>query len=100
MFVHVVNFWLNKNLSDAERQQFVKGVKTLGTIDTCTTFNVGTPAKTDRPVIDNSYDYCLLTIFNDIEGHDVYQVHPTHLKFIDECKHLWEKVLIYDSETI
>jgi hypothetical protein len=100
MFVHVVNFWLTKGVSDAERQQFVEGVKSLENIATTTTFNVGTPAKTDRPVIDSSYDYCLLTIFNDIEGHDVYQVHPIHLKFIDECKHLWEKVLIYDSETV
>jgi Stress responsive A/B Barrel Domain len=100
MFVHVVNFWLTKGISDEERQQFVEGVKSLENIGTTTTFNVGTPAKTDRPVIDSSYDYCLLTIFNDIEGHDVYQVHPIHLKFIEECKHLWEKVLIYDSETV
>jgi hypothetical protein len=100
MFVHVVNFWLTKGISDAERQQFVEGVKSLENIGTTTTFNVGVPAKTERPVIDSSYDYCLLTIFNDIEGHDVYQVHPIHLKFIDECKHLWEKVLIYDSETV
>jgi hypothetical protein len=100
MFVHVVNFWLTKGISEAERQQFVEGVKSLENIGTTTTFNVGVPAKTERPVIDSSYDYCLLTIFNDIEGHDVYQVHPIHLKFIDECKHLWEKVLIYDSETV
>jgi Stress responsive A/B Barrel Domain len=51
-------------------------------------------------VIDRSYDYCELTIFNDEAGHDIYQVHPLHLKFIDECKNLWEKVLIYDSETV
>jgi hypothetical protein len=100
MFVHVVNFWLTKGISDEKRRQFVEGVKSLENIGTTTTFNVGVPAKTDRPVIDSSYDYCLLTIFNDIEGHDVYQVHPIHLKFIDECKHLWERVLIYDSETV
>ena len=100
MFVHVVNFWLKKDLSDAERQQFVNGVKALGNIESLVTFNIGTPAATDRPVIDRSYDYCELTIFNDVEGHDIYQVHPLHLKFIDECKHLWEKVLIYDSETV
>lgn len=100
MFVHVVNFWLKKDLSDAERQQFVDGVKELGNIESLVTFNIGKPASTDRPVIDRSYDYCELTIFNDVEGHDIYQVHPLHLKFIDECKHLWEKVLIYDSETV
>lgn len=100
MFVHVVNFWLKKDLTDAERQQFVDGVQKLGAIESLVTFNIGKPAATDRPVIDRSYDYCELTIFNDEAGHDIYQVHPLHLKFIDDCKHLWEKVLIYDSETV
>jgi Stress responsive A/B Barrel Domain len=100
MFVHVVNFWLKKGLSEADRAQFVTGVKTLGTVDGVKIFNVGAPADTDRPVIDKSYDYCLLTAFEDVEAHDYYQIAPIHLKFIDECKHLWETVLIYDSETV
>jgi cell division inhibitor SulA len=41
MFVHVVNFWLKKDLTDAERQQFVDGVKELGNIESLVTFNVG-----------------------------------------------------------
>jgi hypothetical protein len=100
MFVHVVNFWLKKDLSETDRQQFVTGVSTLGNISGLQSFNVGKPAATDRPVIDNSYDYCLLTVFNNEEGHDAYQIDPIHLKFVDECKHLWERVLIYDSESI
>ena len=100
MFVHIVNFWLKKGLSDAERAQFVTGVKTLGTVDGVKIFNVGEPASTDRPVIDRSYDYCLLTVFDDEAGHDYYQIAPIHLKFIEECKHLWENVLIYDSVTV
>jgi hypothetical protein len=51
-------------------------------------------------VIDRSYDYCLLTTFEEEAGHDVYQTHPIHLKFIEDCASLWEKVLIYDSESI
>ena len=100
MFVHVVNFWLKKDLSEADRQKFVEGVKSLGNIESIKTFSVGPPAATDRPVIDRSYDYCELTVFEDAAGHDEYQVHPLHLKFIDDCKHLWERVLIYDSESI
>jgi Stress responsive A/B Barrel Domain len=100
MFVHVVNFWLKKGLNEAERAQFVTGVKTLGTVDGVKIFNVGAPANTDRPVIDRSYDYCLLTAFDDEAAHDYYQIAPIHLKFIDDCKHLWETVLIYDSITV
>ncbi len=100
MFVHIVNFWLKPDLSVEDRQKFVEGVSSLGTIEGLVTFNVGTPADTDRPVIDRSYDYNLLTVFNNIEGHDKYQVDTIHLKFVDECKHLWDRVLIYDAESI
>ncbi len=100
MFVHIVNFWLKPDLSVEDREKFVAGVQSLGTVANVTIFNVGTPADTDRPVIDRSYDYNLLTVFNDKAGHDAYQIDPIHLKFVEECKHLWDRVLIYDAETI
>ena len=100
MFVHVVNFWLKKGLSAAEIADFERGVKTLGTIDGLLQFNVGKPAATNRPVIDRTYDYCLLTVFENEAAHDVYQEVEVHLKFIEDCSKYWERVLIYDSETI
>ena len=99
-FIHVVNFWLKKELSDDEIKHFEKGVQSLSKVDSLTYFNVGSPADTDRPNIDRTYNYCLLTVFNDKAGHDAYQIHPVHLAFVDSCKHLWDKVLIYDSESI
>ena len=89
MFVHVVNFWLKNSLNKDEINFFEKEVSLLARIKTIVHFNVGAPARTDRPVIDRSYSYCLLTTFND-----------EHLEFIKNCAHLWEKVIIYDSETI
>ena len=100
MFFHVVNFWLKVGLSAEDEAKFLAGVKTLGQIDTLKVFSVGKPAETDRPVIDRSYSYCLVTAFDDEAGHDIYQEAPVHLKFIADCAHLWERVLIYDSETI
>ncbi|PWV53801.1 Dabb family protein [Chitinophaga sp. S165] len=100
MFVHVVNFWLKPGLSEADIKKFEEGVQSLKVIESLVMFNVGKPASTDRPVIDRSYSYCELTVFNDEAGHDVYQKHPVHLAFVENCKHLWDKVLIYDSETI
>ena len=73
MFVHVVNFWLKKGLSSDDIKKFEAGVSSLAEIETVDVFSVGKPANTDRPVIDRSYDY---------------------------CASLWEKVLIYDSESI
>lgn len=99
-FVHVVNFYLKPGLSDEEVRKFEAGVSTLGTIGEIQVFNVGKPASTNRPVIDKSYSYCLLCVFRNQEDHDIYQSHPVHLNFVDNCKHLWEKVIIFDSETI
>ena len=99
-FVHVVNFYLKPGLPAADIKKFEESVSTLGKIESLIVFNVGKPASTDRPVIDKSYSYCLLTVFNDIAGHDVYQEHPVHLKFIETCNMLWDKVVIFDSETI
>lgn len=100
MFVHVVNFYLKADLTAADIKTFEEGVKSLSAIESLVTFNVGTPAATDRPVIDKSYSYCELAVFEDEAGHDVYQVHPLHLAFVENCKHLWDKVVIFDSESI
>jgi hypothetical protein len=100
MFVHHVFFWLQEGLAKEDVEKFEKGVKSLLTIDSLKAGDVGKPASTDRPVIDRSYSYSLLTMFDDIKAHDVYQEHPVHLNFIDECKHLWTRVQIYDSETV
>lgn len=100
MIVHAVYFWLAEGLSNTEIAQFEAGVATLKHIHTVRTFELGKPASTDRPVIDRSYSYGLLTIFDNMEGHDIYQVDPIHLTFIENCKHLWTKVLIYDTESL
>jgi hypothetical protein len=100
MFVHHVFFWLKEDLTEAQIQQFEAGVKSLLTIETVKIGDVAKPAGTDRPVIDRSYSYSLLTVFDNEEGHDIYQPHPVHKNFIDTCAHLWTKVVIYDSETV
>lgn len=99
MFVHHVFFWLKESLSEVDVRKFETGVKSLLEIEWLKTGDVGKPASTDRPVIDRSYSYSLLTIFDDVEGHDRYQDDPIHHKFIEDCRHLWQKVQVYDSET-
>ena len=99
MFVHSVYFWLKPDLNEEQRTKFWDGVRSLTTIETVRHGWVGTPAETDRPVIDRSYSCALLVIFDDEPGHDLYQVHPLHDKFREECSPFWSKVLIYDSIT-
>lgn len=96
-FVHHVFFWLKKPVTGETRVKFELGLKNLVTIEKIVGMHLGTPASTNRGVIDNSYSYSLLLTFKTKEDQDIYQTHPTHLKFIEDCGDLWERVVVYDS---
>ena len=99
MLVHTVLFWLKNDLTDEERNAFEKELRSLQAIPSVDQLLVGQPASTTkRPVIDDSYDFCLTVLLCDIAAHDQYQADPHHLEFIQKCSHLWEKVMIYDAE--
>ncbi len=51
----------------------------------------------DREVNDKDFDVALHLIFESRKAHDTYQTHPKHLKFIEENKHLWSGVRVFDS---
>lgn len=97
MFVHAVYFWLKGSLTQQERDQFREGLQSLATIESVQECHIGIPADTDREVIDRSYSYALVVIFADQLSHDLYQGHPTHDSFRDNCSPFWERVQIYDS---
>jgi hypothetical protein len=99
-FVHHVFFWLKKPLTAQIRKKFELGLKELVTIEQITGKHLGAPANNKRGVIDSSYSYSLLLTFKSKEDQDIYQTHPTHLNFLDECEELWEKVVVYDSISI
>jgi Stress responsive A/B Barrel Domain len=97
IFVHHVFFWLKEPDNAEARLKLETGLQTLGKIGQIQEMHIGVPAKTDRPVVDNSYSYSLLLILRDKADHDIYQNHPIHLKFVEEYSHLWTKVLVLDS---
>jgi hypothetical protein len=98
MFVHNVFFWLKEKDNEEARQALLAGIKSLEAIESIESVYIGTPASTRRPAIDATYDFAEILVFADEAAHDVYQVHPLHKQFVDECAHLWERVLIYDVE--
>ena len=99
MFVHSVYFWLKVGLSEADRAAFERGLDLLLSIDSIQQSYRGTPASTDRPVIDSSYSFGIVTAFEDEAAHDAYQVDPKHDRFREECAKYWTKVQIYDFVT-
>ncbi len=97
--IHTVFFWLKDGLSDEQRAFFGSELAKLPAIETVGSGVIGKPAPTDeRPVTDHSFSYHLSLSFDSIAEHDAYQVHPDHDAFVDRCKDLWQRVIVYDSE--
>jgi hypothetical protein len=70
-------------------------------VETISQSHFGIPAGTEnRDVVDHSYTYSLLLLFNSQADQDSYQIDPIHLKFVEENSQLWTKVVVYDSTYI
>ncbi len=95
---HHVFFWLKNPDSKEDLNKLLAGLKTLEKIESIRKLHIGVPASTEkRPVVDSSYSASELMFFDDINGQNIYQDHPIHKKFIEQCSHLWDKVVVYDS---
>jgi len=95
---HHVFFWLKNRESKEDLAKLLAGLRTLEKIETIKKLHIGVPASTEkRDVVDSSYSASELMFFDDTAGQKVYQDHPIHQKFIENCSHLWEKVIVYDS---
>lgn len=96
--MHTVYFWLKEGLSEEDKKDFVRGVQSLETVPSVKRFFMGPPASTpSRGVVDNSFDLALILWFDDVAGHDAYQVDPIHLKFVEEHEAKFGTVKVYDN---
>jgi len=101
MLTHHVFFWLKDPASIADRDKLIKGLKTLKKIESIKQIYIGVPADTEkREVVDTSYSVSELMFFDDAAGQKIYQDHPIHKKFVEDCSMLWEKVIVYDTLNI
>jgi hypothetical protein len=99
MLIHTVLFWLKKDLTDEDLTLFEQKLRALEKISSVEQMFLGRPSSTTkRPVIDDTYDFCLTVALKDLTAHDVYQEDPLHLAFIENCSHMWERVKIYDAD--
>ena len=100
--LHNVYFWLKADLAPAQRQQFEMELAKLVALDYLAYGFAGKPAATEeRPVTDHSFSYSLVLRFKTMEDHNFYQVDcPAHKRFIETCKSFWERVVVYDSESL
>ena len=96
-FVHTVFFWLKEKENSTHQAALKAGIEKLATIPEIKIAYIGSPADTDRDVIDNTYNYSITFIFDSETDQATYQTHPDHLLFIDNCAYLWARVQVYDA---
>ena len=99
--LHHVFFWLKNPESATDKQELIKGLKTMATIPSIRQIHIGVLASTEkREVVDTSWDVSELMFFDDEAGQKVYQDHPVHQAFVKNYGHLWKKVIVYDAVEI
>ena len=97
VFVHHVLFYMQATASDADRAKLLEGLQKLREIPAIQLAHIGTPAATDRAVIDRTYAYSWLCFFASAADELHYQQHPIHDDFRREYARYWTKVVIYDA---
>ena len=98
-FAHVVYFWFKNPDNEQDRATFEASLnKFLNSSKYAKTNFIGKPPKAVREVVDDSFTYNLIVTFESAEAQESYQAEEPHLVFIEECRHLWEKVVVYDAK--
>ena len=98
MHVHNVYFWLKQDLDNQAIAAFEQGLEALAKDPAIKSGYYGKPANTERDVVENSYTYGLVFVFDDLAAHDQYQTGEVHLKFVEDHLSKWERVVVYDIE--
>ena len=98
-FIHHVLFWAKNPGNQTEVAQLKNAIIELGKLPMIQHVHVGSPVVTefDKSVTDGSYSISVVMVFENAAKEDEYLHHPLHLKFINENKHLWGKVVVMDS---
>jgi hypothetical protein len=97
MITHVVVFWTDKPHGE-NRDRLLAGTRELlAPIPGVLEFRTGVPVPSPRGVVDDSFSVAISMTFADQVATDVYQTHPLHLQFIEQCvKPCVKRLVVYD----
>ena len=95
---HDVFFWLKENTTNNKLETEAKKLLEIDIVESGSLRKLAETPK--RPVTDKTFTSHLCLEFKSIENHNAYQAHAKHHSFINECKEMWDRVIVYDSELI
>ena len=94
---HVVLCWLKDAGNSEQRDRIIKMTETFNDIPSVLGARAGGPIRSERSIVDDSFDVGIIVEVRDEKGLQEYIDHPIHLKAKDEILlPLVERVLVYD----
>lgn len=97
MFSHVVIFWTDPANPKAADELLAGIEKYLKPIPGILHFHAGKMAPSPRDVVDQTYQVALNLVFPDRKAQDNYQVHLSHVEFVNTVfRKTCRKVVVYD----
>jgi hypothetical protein len=98
-FSHVVIFWTKPDVPNATDRLIAGAEALLRPIPGLLLFHVGRPVRSDRAVVDQSYQVALNTVFPNREAREAYRRHPLHDRFKNEIlPATCARCVVYDFE--
>ena len=97
LFVHHVLFYTPADASETDKARLLEGLHQLARIPSIQMAHIGIPASTNRDVIERTYTYSWLCLFESAEHEADYQQHPIHDEFRTHYARYWERVVVYDA---
>ena len=93
MFYHVMRFALQDDLSDEEREEVLRQIRSLGDLDSTVSSivcqDVGNP--------DDGFTHSAIVLFAGEEDYHTYLTDPDHAVVIDYVIPRWKKMLFCDA---
>ena len=94
---HVVLMWQKRPGNASDRAALLAACTDLRVIPGIKFLDTGTALASERPVVDDSFDFGLIVRFDSAESLHSYEKNPLHLKKIDQIlKPLTRRIQVYD----
>ncbi len=97
MLTHVVIF---RTRSIEKAPLILEGLETLKSIEGVKFMHIGSPVPSERPVVDDFFNYALVVSFEDgTAGLKRYAEHPIHVNFVENyLKPAGGKIQVFDIQ--
>lgn len=94
---HVVLIWFNESVDEKYIHEVAAVSQYLSRIPGVVEIRTGQSVKSERPVVDDSFDLGVLIQFDSVENMKSYVDHPIHKKFVEDyLQGNIQKLMVYD----